>query len=156
MAWTLFVLSCLYICEWDIVARHCGQVMNDQQRMEVHSNNLQANPSRSLARGRKFIIQLSEDFFFIFFFYLERYLLWLSIYFPIYKSHSESAFDKCQRGQVGATSVHVWGQNPVADKTKPVNNNRTSCFLGVFLRKIKKSVNLASRAIVRSVLTRGA
>lgn len=100
MAWTLFVLSSLYICERDIVARHCGQVMNDRWRMEVHSNNLQADPSRSLPRGRKFIIQLSEDFFFyyfIFYFYLERYLLWLSIYFPIYKSHSESAFDKCQR-----------------------------------------------------------
>lgn len=70
MAWTLFVLSSLYICEWDIAARYCGQVMNDQQRMEVHSNNLQANPNRSLVRGRKFIIQLSEDFFFIIIFFI--------------------------------------------------------------------------------------
>lgn len=101
MAWTLFILSSLYICERDIAAQYCGQVMNDQQR--IHSNNLQANPSRSLVQGRKFIIQLSEDFFlYFYFFYLERYLLWLSIYFPIYKSHSESAFDKCQRGRSAA------------------------------------------------------
>lgn len=122
-------------CGW-----YCAQVMNGQQLDKVHSNNLQA------VQATKFIIQLSGgfirsvfscDFWFIFKFIIVTL-----------SQHATSVIAACPKQTY---CMHVTGktleQMKCSSDPWTMNNNRTWHF--------ENSINLAKRAVVKFVLTRG-
>lgn len=71
-------------CGW-----HCAQVMNDQQWVKYTAITSRQTVAHS-GIGQKIYHSIVRGF------YQECFLLWRLIYFPIFKSQPESAFDKCQ------------------------------------------------------------
>lgn len=100
---------------------------------KVHSNNLQASRSslwywpeiyHSIVRG----------------FYRDHFLLWILIYFPIYKSLSESAFHKCYFGQCTVNGISC-------TRKKPNGNNVAAASVSWTVGHFKKSINFANCSI---------